>query len=260
MHFSNLKQICDLIRILTPYRTYSTIAEQLGITEPTLRGYWDRYANEIPDAKIDRVAELVQKVAAVPLTREAALNLMRGSSLMFHNALLPIAGDSWRQLTNESEKLRIIKRPAHSLGFGEVDEEDEHIADDTVPLKKNFRFEGDIPWSGEGFLVAEHRDEWHVLALSGNERGFQFAAGAFVVPPPRNGKSLYLIEKKNTGYYRYFVIALRGRLLDSLRHQIHRANPYSQSELDLLASIILQAAPKDRKVLAASLRIGEEGE
>ena len=255
MEFPNLKKMCDLICSYSPYASYTAIAKQLGLRESTLRGYWERYGGKVPDKNADRFAALVQDVAPIPLTKDAALNLLGGSPLALHNVLLPIEGDCWRTLIDEQLELRITMPPPPAFGFGQVDDEDVLVADETVGLDKPFRFQGHMPWDGEGFLVAEHRGEWHLLPLDGSQRGFEFSSGKFDLPLSKNGKPRYLRERELPGFYRYAVIGLKDGLPGSLRHQIHRANPYSQLELDLLGSMLLQTDPAGRIVLAATLRV-----
>lgn len=250
-----LKEVCDLIRTYSDYKSYTAIAGRLGLGEGTLRGYWENYSGHVPDRNADRFAALVQEVVPVPLTREAALDLLCGSPLAFHNMLLPIGGRSWRTLLDEQVELQIRVPPAYALGFGEVEGEDMPVADATVALGDRFRFRGHMKWCGEGFLAAEHGGEWHLIALGPNQRSFAFGDGEFDVPLSKDGKPRYLRELETPGFYLYVVIGQKGTLPGSVRHQIQRTNPYSQLDLDLLASLILESDPSDRIVLAATLRV-----
>jgi hypothetical protein len=231
------------------------IAKRIGISESTLRGYWESYGGQVPDANAKRLAELIQEIAPVPLSKEAGLNLLRGSQLALHSVLLPIEGKSWRALLNEQLELEIGLRPPRGLLFGEVDEEDRRVADETVALNKNFRFGGRMPWEGEGFLAAEHEGVWHLINLSENERSFAFEEGEFYLPLPKGEEKRYMIERHKPGFYSYFVIGHKESFSDDVRHKLRGTNPYSQLDLDLLGSMILQTNPADRIVLAATLRV-----
>lgn len=258
MEIPRLKQICGLIRIYSSYTSNVAIAERLGIKEGTLRGYWETYGGHVPDGNADRFAELVQEIAPMPLSKDAALKLLQGQQLAFHSMLLPIEGSSWRELLNEQLELEITKPPPPALGFGEVEGEDVRVADETVGLNKQFRFRGEAGWAGEGFLAAEHAGEWHLLPLGSGQRSFEFSKGVFDLPLARGNKQVYMIERNKPGFYHYVVIGHRYALPDHVRHQVLRANPYSQLDLDLLGSMILQSNPEDRIVLAATLRVAGE--
>lgn len=258
MELPNLKQMCDLIRTYTPYTSYTAIAKRLSLSEATLRGYWENYGGHVPDKNKRRFAELVQEIAPIPLTEEAAIDLLRGSPLAFHNILLPIGGATWRELVSEHlahAPLKIMVPPTPTVRFGEVVEENKVVADATVGLNRPFRIRGRAKWSGEGFLAAEHRGEWHIAQLADGQRSFAFSIGEFDVPPSINGKPRFLTERDKPGYYMYVVIGQKGLLSEGVRSQIHRTNPYSQLDLDVLGSMISQSKQTPHMVLAASLQV-----
>jgi hypothetical protein len=263
LEFPQLKQMCDLICSYSTHKSYTAIASRLGLSESTLRGYWELSGGKVPDKNLGRFSALIQEISPVPLSDDAALNLLRGSPVALHNILLPIEGTTWRDLVDEQAlhgPLEITTPPAHIFGFGEVDDNDVVVADAEVPLNERFRFKGRMNWSGEAFLAAEHGGEWHLIPLNGSQRSFVFSAGEFELPPSLDGKARYMREREKSGYYRYVVVAQRGTLSDDARHQIHRANPYSQLDLDLLGSTILQSGSKQRAVMAATLRVTAQGD
>ena len=255
MEFPKLREMCDLINIYSTYTSHTAIAKRIGISEVTLRGYWERYGGNVPDKHLDQFAALLQEIVPALLTPDAALNLFKGSQLVFHSMLLPIEGRSWRKLMDEQVLLEVRERPPFTLGFGEVEGEDMPLADETIALGNQFRFHGTMPWAAEGFLAAEHRGEWHLLPLDGSLRSFELDQGAFDLPVSKKGKARYLVEKEKPGFYHYIVIAQKNALSDIVRHHIQQTNPYSQLNLDLLASAVLQTDPANRIVLAASLRV-----
>lgn len=256
MEFPRLKQICGLIRIYSAYTSNSAIAERIGIKESTLRDYWQNYGGHVPDKNVAAFVDLVQEIAPVKLSATAALDLMKGSQLAFHRVLLPLEGASWRALLDEQLELEIGKPPP-SLRFGEVEEEDVRVPDETVALNRQFRFHGEALWEGEGFLVAEHLGEWRILSVGGGRRSFEFGAGPFALPLARGTRPVYMVERTKPGFYHYVVVGHRNVLPDHVRHQILRANPVPSLDLDILGSMILQSDPSDRIVLAATLLVTE---
>lgn len=259
MKIRNLKYKCDLVRTYSSYTSYDAIAKELQISARTLSGYWEENADEVPDKNIGRFSALIQKIASIPLTEEAALNLLLDSPVVLHNALFPIEGESWRELLSEQAKLGVKKAPPPAptvtLGFGTTDDDDLPVPDQTVAMGEGFRFDGGASWSGEGFLAAEHSGVWHLIDVKSGQRSFAFAAGKFYAPISVFAKPKYLYEKQTPGFYRYVLIALRGTLSEPVRRHINRTNPYSQLDLDVLGSMILQSKPADRVVLAATLLV-----
>lgn len=253
-----LKQILDLICTYSRYDSHEVIAKRLDLAPRTLRGYWeaDKYAGRIPDRNVARFAELLQEILPNEISPASARALLSGHPGTFHNAILPMAGRAWNSLIDEhlqTEPLTITVKPIAGLSFAEPDDE-EVSPPATAKMHQRFFFTGLVPFAGEAVLFAEHGGEWRAISISGNERILP-VTGTFTVPPRQEDKQRCFRERDKAGLYRYFLIAQRGRMATTLREHLHHANPYPQASLDLLGDWFGSLAPKDRRVLGATIRI-----
>ena len=160
-----LKKKMDLLRSYTTYSSYERLAKRLTLSDTTLRGYWaaEPDGGEIPDKNVGRFVDLLIEVVPGNVSRATAKALLVGHPLNLLNALSPIGGQTWRQIIEEHQlapPLNVLTQPPLSLGFGEPDDAPERQPDATVQLGEKFAFQGQLPWRGEGVLIAEHGDEW----------------------------------------------------------------------------------------------------
>lgn len=252
-----LKIIVELIKAYSTYDSNALIAKQIGITEATLRGYWDRDKvgiASIPDKNVDAFCELLMHIVPRPLSKDSARQLLQGNAIAFHNALLPVGGRSWQTLIDTFQAtttLAVTVKPEINLGFGEPNDEDSITPDATVPFNRPFFFTGKAPWRGEAAIIAEHLGEWHICTVAQGQR-IAPLEGHFSMPP----KSIAaLTERTKPGIYRYFVIAVEGRMPDLLREQLYTANPPEQFRLDMLADSFMDSGKNKCLVWGTTIRV-----
>jgi len=260
-----LKLIVNLIKSLTVYDSNQAIAARLGLSESTLRGYWDRDkvgdVPIIPDKNVEAFCGLLKEIFPSPLSEISARTLLQGSALSFHNALMPIGGRSWKTFIDTlgaASTLEVVVKPPSALGFGEPDDEGTWLPDAEVRLNQRFYFRGALPWRGEAVLVAEHMGTWHVCNAAQSLRVIEVEGGTFEFPPQRIPRSICLMERTKTGVYRYFVIAVRGHLADYLRANLHGPNPLDWPRLDLVADGLLSLETGHCIVLGATVLVSSQ--
>lgn len=254
-----LKQIIALIKLYSVYDSNAAIAGRLGISERTLSGYWeeDKGAGNIPERNVDAFCDLIAEIIPSAASRSAALALLAGHPIAFHNAVLPIGGRAWRALVdgpNVQPLIAQVKRLA-SMGFGEVEEVPADKPTANVRLFDRFWFEGHAPWRGELALFAEHGGEWHALTLGQGERLITVSGGRFSVPPVVDGRQTYLRERTKPGLYRYVAIAQRDSFAQPLRSLLHETNPYAQLTLDMIGDHLGEV--RSKLVATAGLLVEE---
>lgn len=255
-----LRQVCDLLKTYSDYNSYEKIAEKLGVSARTLSGYWeqDKTVSAIPEKNVPLFVSLLQEVIKSPLSDEGAKFLLTSNPVALHNRLMPFSG-AWGQLLDAHSKEPPLETTIHKFGmnFGATDDEP-FVPQVTAAMYQGFSFQINLGWSGELCLIAEKDGEWRVISLRPGERTIMAGHGKQTIPPPKeDGRKNPLKEKELPGYYRYFLIARRGRFDDTLRHSIAQANPLTSTELDILGNHLLSLPESGLLVRCALMKIDE---
>ncbi|WP_460050053.1 hypothetical protein [Sessilibacter sp. MAH2] len=258
-----LKFIVGLIRISTNYDTNQKIALELGITEATLRGYWNLdkvMVPSVPDRNLKAFQEFFGRIISFEVTEELTRQLLQGTPINFHNALCPISGKSWRRFISDSRALQplqvtVVPLPK-SLKFGDIDQPPPFKPDAVVKMFQQFSLSAAMKWNGECVLIAEYKGEWHLFDLFGDgNRVYDVSPPTIHLPPLKDGELEYLSEKTFSGVYRYYIIACRNKLSSVLREKLHCANPPSQDVLDFLGAQFLAIKAGECQVFGASILV-----
>ena len=255
-----LREVCDLLKTYSDYDTYAKIGEKIWISARTLSGYWeqDKTPAGIPEKNVPAFVSLLQEVITSPLSDEGAKLLLTSNPVALHNRLMPFSG-AWGELLDTHKNEPPLETKVHKFGlnFGATDDAP-FVPQVTVAMYQGFNFIIKLRWSGELCLIAEKDGEWRVISLRSGERTIMASHGEQVIPPPKeDGRRNPLKEKETPGYYRYFLIARRGRLDETIRHTISQANPFKTTELDILGSHLLSLPKSGLLVRCALMKIEE---
>ncbi|ASF48514.1 hypothetical protein [Methylovulum psychrotolerans] len=212
----------------------------------------------IPDKNVEKFCELLEEILLKKISKTSAIQLLQGSPLIFHNALLPIAGTAWRDLFREhsvASGLDVVVKPMLSLQFGEPDDEPDGQPAATVKMYQRFYLTGSVTWKGEGVVFAEHMGVWHICEAKSQQRIVQLNRNTFAIPPQDQISPIYFRERGKVGLYRYFVIACKNSFSDVLRSQLHSANPIQQHTLDMLGELFKSYGKDSCQVLGTTILV-----
>ena len=92
---------------------------------------------------------------------------------------------------------------------------------------------------GEAVVFAENAGMWHLICPDETSSVFAIASRSQSFPPQIGNERHYLVEGGPTGFYRYFIVAVRGKFPRTLRDHLRAANPLTQAKLDVIADMIL---------------------
>lgn len=257
MECPQLKIIVTLIKEYTQYKSNELIANRIGIKEKTLRGYWDLDAVPVPTIPERNKAvfvELVKEIVSHPLSDQSAQQLLKGSAINFHNALLPPGGAAWQALIDRhsaDDKIQVLRKTDLGFAFGESDDEDTVVPDATFSLNQSFYFTANTPWRGEAVVIAEHLGQWHICGVSQTARIAPLNSNPVCIPP----KPIGLRERNNEGIYRYFIVGVKGKFSSLLREQVHKPNP---PQPDAIADLVMAHGEGNCLVWGATIRIQNE--
>jgi len=254
-----LKEVCGLLKTYTGYNTNQKIANKLGIAARTLTGYWDtdKGPTALPDHNVPKFITLLQDVIDTPLSDHAARVLLKTNPVALHNRLMPFSG-AWGKLLEEHKDAEPLQTEIHKIGslnFGSTDDEP-FKPQATAALFQGFSFSTDLRWAGELCLIAEKDGEWRIIELRSKERTIMADRGTVVLPPfKEDGRKNPLKERTVIGFYRYFLIARRGKFDVTLRQDLSQVNPFSQIALDMLGDQLIALPKSGRLVQCALLKI-----
>jgi|GEM_PF-1926093 len=271
MDCPHIKQIVGVIKNSTQLTTNALVAKKLGVTESTLRGYWDCRTHPspyIPDRSIDRFLELLNSVLPKPINKDEAIDLLQGTEGAFQLALkLPVCAEWERFLdTYNSLELKLKKENLSSAhGFGEIAAEEDGSLP-TILQKQGFLFSASTPWSGVGILIARHQNVWHLETLSLPEsRESEFVLrvdpGEVTFPSQSNkGRIRQFTIAGIEGRFDYFAILLRGERHNSVLSMLPSVNPISEQTLGLVGAHLTQYPPSACLVGASSFMLRSSDE
>jgi hypothetical protein len=253
-----LREVCDLLKTYSDYNTNAKIGQKVGISARTLSGYWeqDKTPAGIPEKNVPAFISLLQEVIRSPLSAEGAKLLLTSNPVALHNRLMPFSG-AWGELLDAHKNAPPLETKIHKFGmnFGATDDEP-FVPQVIAAMYQGFNFTIKLGWPGELCLIAEKDGEWRIISLRPNERTIMAGHGEQTIPPPKeDGSKNPLKEKQAPGYYRYFLIARRGKFDETIRHSIAQANPFTTAELDILGNHLLSLPKSGLLVRCALMKI-----
>lgn len=143
---------------------------------------------------------------------------------------------SWNAFLTEHGKFENISIPAN-LGLDIVKRAaGEPIADQKVPLGKEFYFEVGSPINGTVLALQEHKGAWYGLPLSNDDLHEQIQSGKQLIPNINNG-SLPLIEE-DKGKHRFVFIIADQDAVQRLGQKIKEETLIPNVVLDDIATIL----------------------
>lgn len=262
MHCPDLVNIFNLIRYYSDYSSDAAIAERLEIDRSNIRNYLYDHA-DAPYIPIRRHADFqnfFSEILSSPVSLVRTKALLTGDADTFHSLISPITGKSWAHLIGQSKvqpRLLVRKRPPPTLGFGTSTRIHNQPAEFEIKIGDEFTIEATFPMNGEAVVFAENAGSWHIIPADENSPTFSISGRSKSFPPYLNDERAFLLENGPTGFYRYFLVGVRGKFTRTLRDHLHSANPLTQPKLDVIADMIL-SGDGAFAVLGATIRVTEQ--
>lgn len=259
MHCPDLVNIFNLVRYYSKYSTDAAISKRLGIDRSNIRNYLYDHENApyVPIRRHPDFQNLFSEILSEQVSLDRTKALMSGDADTFHSLISPIVGRSWARLietSQEQSRLIIHKRSPPTLGFGTSTRLHKMSADFDMNIGDEFTIEAAFVMRGEAVVFAETAGMWHVIRPSEDNSVFAISGRSQTFPPQADNERHYLVEGGPTGFYRYFVIAVRGKFPRTLRDHLQAANPLTQPKLDVIADMIL-SSEMTYAVSRATLRV-----
>lgn len=259
MHCPNLVNIFNLIRYYSEYGSDAAIAKRLRIDRSNIRNYLYDHENApyVPIRRHPDFQDLFSEILPERVSLDQTKALLSGDADSFHSLISPIGGRSWAQLIAASQtqsRLTIHKRSPPTLGFGTSTRINNKSAEFDLKVGDEFTIEAAFSMRGEAVVFAENAGMWHVIRPNEDSSVFAVSGQTHSFPPQTGNEQHYLVEGGPTGFYRYFFVAVRGKLPRTLYGHLQAANPLTQAKLDVVADMIL-SGETTYVVSGATLRI-----
>ncbi len=243
MHCPDLVNIFRLIKYYSKYDSEAAIAKRLVIDRSNIRNYLHDHANApyIPVGRHEGFQALFSEILPEPISLERTKVLLSGDADTFHSYISPVAGRAWARLiglSSEAPRLVIRKRPPLNLGFGTSSHILNQPAECEIKVGDQFILEAQLPLNGQAVVFAENAGVWHILTPNAENAVFPISGRTVIFPPKLDTEHSYLKEGGPAGFYRYFLVGVRGKFSDTLRDHLSAANPLTQPKLDLLGDLM----------------------